>query len=186
MKEIQIMGIFDNVYASVKTYADVAGKKVNKVIDVSKLRLTISQINSEISKRYGELGEYVYDSKKSGDLSEEEIALKIAEIDDLYAQISTIAKQIAEIENKAVCPECGRQIPIDSAFCSFCGSKIEHPEPEVEESVEETAEEPVEVDVESEIEIVTDEEPTEEASEEVSEETAEEVTEEKAEEPTEE
>lgn len=173
------MGILDNVYASVKNYADVAGKKVNKVIDVSKLRLTISQINSEISKRYGELGEYIYDSKKNGDLSEEEISLKIAEIDDLYSQVSSIAKQVAEIENKAVCPECGRQIPIDSAYCAFCGSKIEHPEPVVEEPEEE----PVEVDVESEIEIVSDDEPTTEEPA-VSEESAE--TEEKAEEPTEE
>jgi RNA polymerase subunit RPABC4/transcription elongation factor Spt4 len=154
------MSILDDVLANVKSYADVAGKKVNKVVDVSKLRITISQLNSEIAKRYRELGEYVYDSKKNGDLSEEEVTLKIAEIDDLYAQISVIAKQVADIENKAICPECGRQIPVDSAFCSFCGSKIEHEEPVVEEPEE------VEVDVESAVEIVTDEASVEETNEE--------------------
>ncbi len=156
------MSIFDNVLANVKSYADVAGKKVNKVVDVSKLRITISQLNSEIAKRYKDLGEYVYDSKKNGDLSEEEVALKIAEIDDLYAQISVIAKQVADIEKKTVCPECGRQIPVDSSFCSFCGSKIETSEPVVEEPEEEV----VDVDVESAVEIVADEAPVEETSEE--------------------
>ncbi|MDO4459745.1 MAG: zinc ribbon domain-containing protein [Clostridia bacterium] len=127
------MSIIDEVLANVKSAADVFGRKANQVVDISKLRYNVSSLNTEIGKRYAELGQYVYDGTKNSNVDNTVLASKIEEIDDLYNQLSDIAKQIAELQNKAICPECGKEVAIGSVYCSFCGAKL--PEIKVEEPV---------------------------------------------------
>ena len=141
------MGILDDVVINAKSAAHTVGKMAGQFVDMSKLRINISELNGEINKRYQELGQFIYEAKKAGTADEAELADKIAGIDDLYAQFAVVSAQLAAIQNKVTCPACGKQMPQDSMFCSHCGMKLEKVQPAeepVEEAVEAPAEEPVE------------------------------------------
>ena len=56
------MGILDDVVINAKTAAEAVGKKAGQIVDVSKLRFNVAELNAEISKRYEALGEYVYEN----------------------------------------------------------------------------------------------------------------------------
>lgn len=118
------MGILDDVVINVKSAAEVVGKKASQIVDISKLRINISELNAEISKRYGELGQYIYTCKKNGEVNEAEVAEKIEAVDELYQQMNAILQEIGSMQNKINCPVCGKQCNCESAFCSYCGAKL--------------------------------------------------------------
>lgn len=142
------MGILDDVVINAKSAAQTVGKMAGQFVDMSKLRINISELNGEINKRYQELGQFIYEAKKAGSADEAELEEKIAGIDDLYAQFGVVSAQLAALQNKVTCPACGKQMSVDSAFCSHCGMKLEKaPETPAEEPAqepEEAAEEPAE------------------------------------------
>ena len=130
-----------------------------------KLRINMAELNGEITKRYQELGRFIYEAKKAGSADEAELANQIAGIDDLYAQLSAVSAQYASMQDKVTCPACGKKMPTDSMFCSHCGAKLENAPAEPEEAAEavEKAEVPAEPET-TEVTIETEKtaEPTEE------------------------
>ena len=128
------MGIFDDVVVNAKSAAQTVGKMAGQFVDMSKLRINMSELNGEITKRYQELGRFIYEAKKAGSADEAELADQIAGIDDLYAQLSAVSAQYASMQNKVTCPACGKQMPTDSMFCSHCGAKLENAQAEPEEA----------------------------------------------------
>lgn len=140
------MGIFDDVVTNAKSAAQTVGKVAGQFVDMSKLRLNLVELNSEINKRYKELGQFVYEGEKAGCVCETEKAEKLAALDELYAQFGVVSAQLAALQKKVVCPACGKQVDIDSMFCNHCGMKLDEAkakaakpeEAPVEEAVEET------------------------------------------------
>ena len=49
------MGIFDDVVVNAKSAAQTVGKMAGQFVDMSKLRINMSELNGEITKRYQEL-----------------------------------------------------------------------------------------------------------------------------------
>lgn len=50
------MGLLEDVAVNAKSAVTVVGKTAGKLVDISKLRISAAQLNSEISKRYESLG----------------------------------------------------------------------------------------------------------------------------------
>lgn len=130
------MGILDDVVVNAKSAAETVGKTASMLVDVSKLRINLSELNGEISKRKQLLGEYVYDNCHDTSLGDVELAGKIAEIDELMERVQSINKMLLEKQNKAVCPVCGKMSIATAYFCSNCGAKLEKEEPVEEEPVQ--------------------------------------------------
>jgi len=146
------MGIFEDVVTNAKSAAQTVGKVAGQFVDMSKLRLNLVELNSEINKQYKALGQFIYEGEKAGCVCETEKGEKLAALDELYAQFGVVSAQLAALQKKVVCPACGKQVDIDSMFCNHCGMKLdeakakaEKPEEPEETPVEETPEEtPVE------------------------------------------
>lgn len=118
------MGILDDVVVNAKSAAQTVGKMAGQFVDMSKLRINLSELNGEINRRYQELGQFIYEAKKAGTADEAELEEKIVGIDDLYAQFTAVSAQLAALQNKVTCPCCGKQMDIDATFCSHCGVKL--------------------------------------------------------------
>lgn len=103
------MGIFDDVVVNAKSAAQTVGKMAGQFVDMSKLRINMAELNGEITKRYQELGRFIYEAKKAGSADEAELANQIAGIDDLYAQLSAVSAQYASMQDKVTCPACGNE-----------------------------------------------------------------------------
>ncbi len=120
------MGILDDVVVNVKSAAGVVGKKAGQIVDVSKLRINISEVNGEISKKFRQLGEYVYENKKEGEIDETEIDARIVEIDEQYTQLEELTNQMASLQNKVSCPVCRKQCSSEASYCSACGGALKN------------------------------------------------------------
>ena len=80
------MGILDDVVINAKTAAEVVGKKAGQIMDVSKLRINVAELNAELSKRFEALGNYVYENCRESLAEDAEAVGKMAEIDELMSQ----------------------------------------------------------------------------------------------------
>lgn len=118
------MGMLDDVIVNAKSAANVVGKKAAQLVDISKLRISVADLNNEISKQYESLGRAAYDAQKSGGDLSEEISERAKTIDDLNEQLNAVNEQLAAAREKLVCPNCGQENAQGSVYCSKCGQKL--------------------------------------------------------------
>ena len=118
------MGILDDVVINAKSAAEAVGKKAGQIVDVSKLRINVAELNAEISKRYEALGEYVYETCREQLAEDAEAVGKMAELDELVNQRNAVTKELVDKQNKVVCATWGKQSPSTALYCSNCGTKL--------------------------------------------------------------
>lgn len=113
------MAIFDDVVVNAKSAAAVVSKKAGTLIDLSKLRISLASLRSELSKQYSALGEAVYNNEP-----EEEIVAIKAAIAEVKQNIDDVEKILDNSKNTCACPACGQKLPKNAQFCSTCGTAI--------------------------------------------------------------
>ncbi len=118
------MATIDDVVDRAKDLAGIAEKKAEKVVELSKLKIRVSQLNSDIKKAYEKLGSAVYHMKKADYKDEELISSVAEEIDDLIAEKAKAEAKIALLKNQTVCSTCGAKNPSDAVYCVKCGSRL--------------------------------------------------------------
>lgn len=137
------MGFLEELLVSAKNVVDKAGKKTDKVVEVSKLKYQSIQLQNELSHLYEQLGVATYgkmvEEVDNGDL----LASLADEITEVRAALKAVEEKLSEQKNERICPECGAKSSRDAKFCANCGVKFTSPEPEADEA-EEAAEEAVE------------------------------------------
>ncbi len=127
------MGFFDDVINTGKNVVSTAGKKTDSAVRLSKFKVKETQIRNDIRARYEKLGEFVYQSTKSGEKNEDELNEQLSGLNKCYADLEEISKQVDEIKKIVTCPACGAKHKDDDVFCSVCGAKLpEKPAPEPE------------------------------------------------------
>lgn len=124
------MGLLEDVVVNAKSAVNVVGKTAGKIVDISKLRISAGELNSEISKRYESLGRMVYDAQKTDNDATDLIKECVSAIDDLYEQLDAVNEQISAMRNRTICKGCGAENPQSANYCSKCGKKLEEPAPE--------------------------------------------------------
>ncbi len=118
------MGILDDVVINVKSAAEAVGKKTGQIVDASKLRINMAELNAEISKRYEAVGQYVFESCREKLADDAEIVSKLSEIDELKTQLAAVTRELNDKQNKVTCPNCGKQSASTAQYCSACGAKL--------------------------------------------------------------
>lgn len=104
------------------TYNTVADKS-GKLIEETKLKIAISERQTDIDEIYEEIGKAVYNSYKSGEDVGKEFTKQAKQIDKLNDDIAEMNKKILYNKGLRVCGNCGVTIPLDSKFCTDCGEK---------------------------------------------------------------
>ena len=118
------MSTWDDIFSKAKDIADYAGKKTGDMVEISKLKLQISQLNSDIKHIYVKLGNAVYTMKK-GDFENPELVDSLTEeIDLLVGKRIELEKKLAAAKKMVHCSACGHNNPAGSAYCLRCGNKI--------------------------------------------------------------
>lgn len=104
------------------TYNTVADKS-GKLIEETKLKIAISDKETDIDEIYEEIGKVVYNAYKAGEDVGKEFAKQGKKIDKLNEEIKEMNKKILFNKNLRVCESCGETIPLLSKFCTNCGEK---------------------------------------------------------------
>ncbi len=113
------MAIFDDVVVNAKSAAAAVGKKAGEIYDLSKLRISLASLRSELNKQYQALGEAVFNNEPA----DETDAIK-ANIAEVKQNIEDIEKVLASARNTVICPNCGEKLQKNAQFCYICGTPV--------------------------------------------------------------
>lgn len=104
------------------TYNTVADKS-GKLIEETKLKIAISDKETDIDEIYEEIGKAVYNAYKLGEDVGKEFTKQGKKIDKLNEEIAEMNKKILFNKNLRKCESCGEIVPLESKFCTNCGEK---------------------------------------------------------------
>jgi len=105
-----------------KTYKTVADKS-SKLVEEAKLKIKVSDTETEITALLGEIGVRVYEKYKSGEKIDAELAKECKRIEKMYKEIEKMDVKALYLKDLRVCDECKETIGIENKFCPNCGSK---------------------------------------------------------------
>ena len=128
------MDFFEDLKRTATNAADKAVKKTNELTELTKIKLSLKSASSKLKQVYAEIGRLFYTSERSGVDFTAEIAENIIKADTLVAEINAYNQKLSALRNLTTCEGCGNEIPYTASFCSFCGMKQDHPEPETYEN----------------------------------------------------
>lgn len=116
--------MLEDILSKAKKAADVAGKKTEDLVEISKLKLSAVQVNSDIKVLYEKLGTAVYSMQKANYENPELIQSVVEEIDEKRRDLKMIHDQLAVLKKTKACPCCQTKNPKEAYYCQKCGSKL--------------------------------------------------------------
>lgn len=118
------MGILDDVFDKAKNVANMAGKKTEEFVEVSKLKLEENQLKGDLEKAFAKLGHIMYELLKSDSENQKLVGACVEEIDEIAARLNTIENRVAEAKKQVKCPVCGINNQVEAYYCHRCGSRL--------------------------------------------------------------
>ncbi len=109
-------------------------QKAKDVAEVSKIHNQISVEESRINAAYLSIGKRFYE-ENAGEVMEAYIQ-DFSVITESKAKIQSLKEQLKQLKGMYKCPQCGAEVPANSAFCSSCGAKLIVEEPKEENVVD--------------------------------------------------
>lgn len=118
------MDFLENVKNVVGNAAQSVVKKSGEVVEYSKIKYSIFDIESTIKDLECQIGKAIYESYKENTSLDESIKDKCAEIDKLSEQIDIYAEQLGNIKSSVKCPICDKNVKEECSYCPYCGAKL--------------------------------------------------------------
>ena len=118
------MAMFEEVLSRAKVLAEAAGRKTGEVVENTKVKMEISQIQREVASLYEGLGRLVYDGKKSGESVDDMVDACVAHLDEQNAYLEELRDRLLESKNAVRCAACGAVNDDSARFCNHCGQAL--------------------------------------------------------------
>ncbi|MGN0173439.1 MAG: hypothetical protein ACI39F_03265 [Acutalibacteraceae bacterium] len=118
------MGFFEDAVVKAKDAFDVAAKKTNEVVSLQKLKIKVSQVNSDLSKDFETLGRLYFESVKDSDEEVKDFKEIIESIEGRFTELEDLEAQIDAQKKNKVCKKCNFKNPEEAVFCAKCGEKL--------------------------------------------------------------
>lgn len=119
------MEFINDAVEKVKEVAGTAYKITEGAVITQKQKLDIASLEHKLNKEYTLLGKTYYRFVKSENGDTEELDKIIESVSEKIAEIKEAKKELAEMKNRRICPECGKHVDSDSAYCNYCGKKFD-------------------------------------------------------------
>lgn len=104
------------------TYNTVADKS-GKFLEEAKSRISISDMEKEIDKKYEAMGITIYENYKKGEDVGKTFVKECKKIDKLNKEIEELNKKILFNKGLRECEYCDEKISTNAIFCPNCGEK---------------------------------------------------------------
>ena len=116
---------FNDIKKTISETASSTGKKAGELVNKTKVRFALANMQTDLDELYERLGKLHYDALSTGaDNGTKESAL-ITKIDSLKADMEILKAEIGLFPKRGKeCPHCGKAIPKSSTFCPYCGKEV--------------------------------------------------------------
>lgn len=122
------------------TYNTVADKS-GKIIEGTKIKISISDKENEIEDIFLNIGKTVYDMYKKGEDVGREFTKESKKIEKIEKEVEHMQDRFLHNKGLRKCSICGEVIELESSFCGYCGQKQKPVKIKVEEGKTEEKEE---------------------------------------------
>lgn len=119
------MGLFENAVNTARSAAKTVGKKAEEVLDLSRNKLSISELENKLEASYASLGMLYYNYLENGTTDPEKEQALVREIDGIHAAVRELKENINEMRNRVTCPACTAANDPQAVFCSQCGARLQ-------------------------------------------------------------
>ncbi|MBR5227877.1 MAG: zinc ribbon domain-containing protein [Clostridia bacterium] len=116
-----------------KTYKTVADKS-NQLIQNTKLKIKISDIEQEIEIMYSDFGKRIYEKFKAGE-EVDGFEKECKKITKMYKEIEELDAKSLNLRGLRKCSNCMQAIEVEAKYCPSCGEKQKKIKEEKEEKV---------------------------------------------------
>lgn len=103
--------------------------KMNSLTETTKLNGELKNLQQQRQNLMAQLGQALYDYKKSEGGEEPDYSQMIEAIDAVTANSKAIEERIAILKGGTVCPSCSQIVPQGNRFCPHCGQEMPAPQP---------------------------------------------------------
>ncbi len=110
-----------------KTATDVAQKvaqKSTELVEVSKIKYEIYDLNNDVKKLYTEIGKLVYAKLKDSETLPEDVQMKCEIIEAKLAAIDALKSKEKDLKQHITCPVCKRECAEADEVCPYCGADL--------------------------------------------------------------
>lgn len=118
------MAVFEEILSRAKAVAEAAGRKTGELVETTKLKVEIAELQREIAALYEGLGRLVYDGKISGEPVEDMVEACVAHLQEQNAYLTALQDRVLENKSVVRCAECGAINEDDARFCNQCGKAL--------------------------------------------------------------
>ena len=121
------MAFFEQLGKKLTDAGQGVAQQTKNFADVTRLNSEISDKEKKINQLYQAIGRTYYEQHSDAPAPEHE--KEVHEISTLFAEIAQNREEIKQIKGIVKCPSCGADVPLQAAFCSACGAKMESAAP---------------------------------------------------------
>ncbi len=118
------MAKLNNIMQQVKVFANAAGKKTEKAVEISKLKLKSIQLNALVQSTYERIGALEYEQERHSADNKEMIGDCMREVDRLLEESAQINRRLSEFTNGILCAQCNTLNRAEYTYCSACGASL--------------------------------------------------------------
>lgn len=118
------MAMFEDILAKARDIVEAAKDKTGEVVDKTKLKMTISDLEKKLAATFEGIGRLVYDAQVSGEDIEALKADAFETVKELQAELASLQAKLYEMDGVVCCTECGAPNEKDAAFCKKCGKAL--------------------------------------------------------------
>lgn len=123
------MAFFDEIGKKISQTGQEAVKQTKMMANVTKYKANISTLEGKVRDAFTVIGKQYFQDHQNDPQAEQ-----IDKINEIAAYLKEIEEwnfKIQQEKGVMVCPQCGKEVNMDAAFCNNCGAKIERPKPPV-------------------------------------------------------
>lgn len=118
---------FEKIGNGVSEAGSALSQKAKDMSEQSRLTAAIADAETQKEDCFKTMGQMIYTYKKNPESDEPGFDNIVQKIDGLDDSIQSMKKDLNNLKGIMLCPNCHAEIPVGSAFCTFCGAQIEQP-----------------------------------------------------------
>lgn len=125
--------MLENISKKLSEYGQVIHDGSQNISDINSLKWQIESHENMIEEDYKKLGQCAYNKMKEEAAKNcpdiiSRLDQKLAELENLKAELAQKNKEMSNLTGKWYCPRCKVENPKDAMYCSKCGTKKPMPE----------------------------------------------------------
>ncbi|MBE5040407.1 zinc ribbon domain-containing protein [Ructibacterium gallinarum] len=118
------MDFMDQVKQTAVNVAQTVAQKSNELVEISKIKYEVYDLNNDIKKLYLEIGKLVYEELRESTALTEDIQIKCEIIEAKKARIAALKTKENQMKKGITCPVCGRECGEEQNYCPHCGADL--------------------------------------------------------------